>query len=55
MNNIILYSLKTCPKCNSYLTQKTIYGKLREKCSNQNCDYTNNIYYCGKSGQVQRQ
>lgn len=34
---------KTCPKCNSYLTQKTIYGKLREKCSNQNCDYTNNI------------
>ena len=34
---------KVCPKCNSYLTQKTIYGKLREKCSNPNCDYTKNI------------
>ena len=34
---------KVCPKCNSYLTKKTIYGKVREKCSNTNCDYTNNI------------
>ena len=34
---------KACPKCGSYLTKKTIYGKLREKCSNANCDYTNNV------------
>jgi len=34
---------KLCPKCNSYLTKKTIYGKTREKCSNPSCDYTNNI------------
>ncbi len=29
-----------CPKCNSYLTYKTIYGNIREKCSNTSCDYT---------------
>ena len=31
-----------CPKCDSYLTQKEVYGKLRKKCSNENCDYVNN-------------
>ncbi len=31
---------KKCPKCNSYLTKKTIYGNIREKCSNPDCDYT---------------
>lgn len=29
-----------CPKCNSYLTYKTIYGNIRKKCSNTSCDYT---------------
>lgn len=29
-----------CPKCNSYLTYKTVYGNIRKKCSNTNCDYT---------------
>ena len=28
-----------CPKCNSYLTGKTVYGKLRKKCSNQDCSF----------------
>jgi len=31
-----------CPKCSSYLTQKEVYGKLRKKCSNENCDYKEN-------------
>ncbi len=31
---------RKCPKCNSYLTEKTIYGSIREKCSNPECDYT---------------
>ncbi len=29
-----------CPDCGSYLTQKEVYGKLRNKCSNPNCKYT---------------
>lgn len=32
-----------CPKCGSYLTQKEVYGKLRKKCSNENCDYVENV------------
>ena len=32
-----------CPKCSSYLTQKEVYGKLRKKCSNENCDFTEMI------------
>lgn len=31
---------KKCPVCNSYLTQKTIAGKNRIKCSNTECSYT---------------
>lgn len=31
---------KKCPDCNSYLTQKTIAGKNRIKCSNNECSYT---------------
>ena len=29
-----------CPKCNSYLTFKTVYGNIRKKCSSETCDYT---------------
>ncbi len=29
-----------CPKCGQYLTEKEVYGKLRIKCSNPNCNYT---------------
>lgn len=29
-----------CPKCGSYLTQKELYGKPRNKCSNPDCDFT---------------
>lgn len=29
-----------CPKCNSYLTYKTVYGNIRKKCSKEGCDYT---------------
>ena len=29
-----------CPKCNSYLTYKTVYGNIRKKCSKDGCDYT---------------
>lgn len=32
-----------CPKCNSYLTQKEVYGKIRKKCSNETCDYVQNV------------
>ena len=28
-----------CPKCNSYMTQKEIYGRPRKKCSNERCGY----------------
>jgi len=31
-----------CPKCGSYMTEKEVYGKLRHKCSNQDCGYTEN-------------
>lgn len=34
---------KKCPKCGSYMTQKEMYGKLRIKCSNENCDYSETI------------
>ncbi len=30
---------KKCPKCNQYLTKKMVYGKMRYKCSNAECDY----------------
>jgi DNA topoisomerase-1 len=29
-----------CPKCGSYMTQKELYGKLRIKCSDEKCGYT---------------
>ena len=29
-----------CPKCGSYMTQKELYGKLRKKCSDEKCGYT---------------
>ncbi len=29
-----------CPKCGAYLTQKELYGKPRNKCSNPECDFT---------------
>ena len=32
-----------CPKCGSYMTQKEVYGKLRNKCSNIECNYTESI------------
>lgn len=28
-----------CPKCGSYMTKKELYGKIRIKCSNAQCDY----------------
>lgn len=28
-----------CPKCGSYMTQKEVYGKIRVKCSNENCNH----------------
>jgi len=31
-----------CPKCGSYMTKKELYGKLRVKCSNESCGYTEN-------------
>ena len=31
---------ENCPKCGNYLTQKEVYGKLRNKCSNTECDYS---------------
>lgn len=34
---------KKCPKCGSYMTQKEVYGKLRIKCSNENCDYSETV------------
>ena len=30
-----------CPKCNSYMTQKTIYNNIRKKCSS--CDYVEQV------------
>ena len=30
---------KKCPKCGQYLTKKSVYGKMRYKCSNSECDY----------------
>ena len=38
-----------CPKCGSYLTEKELYGKMRIKCSNTNCDYT-----ASKSGETDK-
>lgn len=31
---------KKCPQCGSYMTQKELYGKLRLKCSDEKCGYT---------------
>ena len=31
---------ENCPKCGNYLTQKEVYGKLRNKCSNTECNYS---------------
>ena len=28
-----------CPKCGSYMTKKELYGKIRTKCSNAQCEY----------------
>lgn len=32
---------KNCPKCKQYVTEKKVYGKIRHKCSNAECDYVN--------------
>ena len=32
-----------CPMCGAYLTQKELYGKLRKKCSNTSCDFTESV------------
>ena len=34
---------KKCPKCNSYMTKKEVYGKIRIKCSNPECDYQESL------------
>ena len=28
-----------CPTCGNHLTAKTLYGKLRKKCSNPDCKF----------------
>jgi len=33
-----LPSSEPCPKCGSYMTQKVVYGKLRKKCANPECN-----------------
>ena len=30
---------KKCPKCSSFITKKLVYGKMRYKCSNEQCDF----------------
>ena len=32
-----------CPNCGSYMTQKELYGRPRNKCSNPDCGFTENL------------
>ena len=32
-----------CEKCGSYMTEKIVYGKLRKKCANPECNHVVNI------------
>ncbi len=34
--------VEKCPNCGSYLTEKVVYGKVRKKCSNPECNYVVN-------------
>ncbi len=42
-------SEEKCPKCGNYMTEKVVYGKLRKKCSNAECNHVINIESVTKS------